>query len=76
MADVFVVLLAKGGGEVGPAFSTFALANTFVTTLRPPCNYSIVQRTIDDAVGSNLVVNYLLPSSGTTGVVKQGHRNS
>lgn len=73
MADVFMVLLAKGGGEISAAFSTFALANSYVTAVRPPCNYQIVQKTIDDAVGSSILTGYVAPLS--SGVVKQGHRN-
>lgn len=73
MADVFIVLLAKAGGEIGGVFSTLPLAQSYVQT-RPPCNWSIVQRTIDDPPAPNLSADYFEPSH--PGVVKQGHRNS
>jgi hypothetical protein len=74
MADVFIVFLSKGGGEIGGAFSTFALAQTYATVNRPPCNYAIIQRTIDDAPTATMTGQYLTTSP--IGVVKQGHRNS
>jgi len=72
--DVFVVLLAKGGGEVATVKSTAALALSYVTAIRPPCNYSIVQKTIDDAGETNIQQGYQIPPA-LSGVVKQGHRN-
>jgi hypothetical protein len=74
MADVFIVLLSKGGGEIGGAFSTFAAAQTYATVNRSPCNYSIVQRTIDEAPTATLTGQYL--TTAPVGVIKQGHRNS
>jgi hypothetical protein len=74
MADVFIVFLSKGGGEIGGAFSTFAGAQSYATAMRAPCNYAIIQRTIDEAPTATMAGQYLTTSP--IGVVKQGHRNS
>lgn len=51
MADVYVVCLHKGLGVISGAFSTLALANTFVGT-KPNCGYEVQQVTVDAAVGT------------------------
>jgi hypothetical protein len=73
MADVWVVLLVQGSGNIANVYSTPAAALAYVTAVRPPCNYSIIQKTIDDPAGTmNIGQGYLTPPTGT---VKQGHRN-
>jgi hypothetical protein len=76
MADVYIVFLAKGGGEIGGVFSTLALATSYATVNRPPCNWTIVQRSVDDAPTATLTGQYLSTGPAASGVVKQGHRNS
>lgn len=73
MADVYVLLVKRGNGEIGGVFNTLADAVAYIGT-RPLANCDIIKETVDINVGSN--INGQLQAGPVAKVVKTLHRNS
>ncbi len=73
MADVYVLLVRRGSGEIGGVFNTITDIVAYIGS-RPLANCDIIKETIDANVGANL--NGQLIAGPVPKIVKTLHRNS